>query len=43
MWAVKHTGLNPSHRQFKLFTEWFWRVVPAPGNPYYDLERGADS
>lgn len=43
MWAVKHTGLNPSHRQFKLFTEWFWRVVPAPGNPYYALERGADS
>ncbi|GAB2876525.1 DUF7848 domain-containing protein [Streptomyces mayteni] len=39
-WALRHTGLNPTHRQFKLTTEWFWRVCPAPGNPYFDLEKG---
>ncbi|MGP3982892.1 DUF7848 domain-containing protein [Streptomyces sp. KR80] len=36
IWALKHTGLNPAHRQFRLTTESFWRVTPAPGNPYYD-------
>ncbi|TDC80425.1 hypothetical protein [Streptomyces hainanensis] len=39
-WALRHTGLNTSHRQFKLTTEWFWRVVPSPGNPYRALESG---
>lgn len=34
VWALKHTGLNPSHRQFKATVESFWRVTPAPGNPY---------
>ncbi|WP_455680093.1 DUF7848 domain-containing protein [Streptomyces prunicolor] len=34
VWALKHTGLNPSHRQFKATIESFWRVTPAPGNPY---------
>ncbi|TDC75554.1 hypothetical protein [Streptomyces hainanensis] len=38
MWALRHTGLNTTHRRFRLATEWFWRVVPAPGNPYFDLE-----
>ncbi|MGW3949647.1 DUF7848 domain-containing protein [Streptomyces sp. NPDC004752] len=34
VWALKHTGLNPTHRQFKATTETFWRVTPADGNPY---------
>ncbi|MGP3967904.1 DUF7848 domain-containing protein [Streptomyces sp. 6N223] len=40
MWALQHTGRNIHHRQFKLFTEWFLRVSPAPGNPLYELEGG---
>lgn len=40
MWALKHTGLNTTHRQYKLMTEWFWRVSPAPGNPLYEHESG---
>ncbi|MBW8795962.1 MAG: hypothetical protein JF597_20915 [Streptomyces sp.] len=34
IWALKHTGLNPTHRQFKAVAETFWRVTPAHGNPY---------
>lgn len=34
VWALKHTGLNPTHRQYKAMVESFWRVDPAPGNPY---------
>ena len=34
LWALKHTGLNPSHRQFQSQMLGFWRVDPAPGNPY---------
>ncbi|MFK0285018.1 hypothetical protein ACIQVL_31760 [Streptomyces sp. NPDC090499] len=34
IWALKHTGLNPMHRQFKAVAETFWRVTPAYGNPY---------
>ncbi|WP_405730092.1 hypothetical protein OG607_29725 [Streptomyces sp. NBC_01537] len=34
IWTLKHTGLNPSHRQFQPRTLGFWRVDPAPGNPY---------
>ncbi|SFC84621.1 hypothetical protein SAMN05421773_106255, partial [Streptomyces aidingensis] len=37
-WALKHTGLNPSHRRFTLHTAQPWLVSPAPGNPYYDRE-----
>jgi hypothetical protein len=40
MWALKHTGLNPEHRLFKLKTESFWRTAPVPGNPYYESEAG---
>ncbi|MFB7086774.1 hypothetical protein [Streptomyces sp. NPDC056296] len=36
-WALKHTGLNPSHRQYKAMVETYWRVTPAPGNPYREL------
>ncbi|MEO3751754.1 hypothetical protein [Streptomyces sp. B6B3] len=39
LWALEHTGRNVSHRQFKLYTEWFMRVDPAPGNPLYDREK----
>lgn len=42
MWALKHTGLNVTHRQFKLFTEWFLRASPAPGNPLYEMEAGQE-
>ncbi|SFD41183.1 hypothetical protein SAMN05421773_114171, partial [Streptomyces aidingensis] len=38
VWALKHTGLNPSHRRFTLHTAQPWLVSPAPGNPYYDRE-----
>ncbi len=38
MWALKHTGLNPSHRQFKAMVETYWRVTPAEGNPYRELD-----
>ncbi|MFI6248503.1 hypothetical protein [Streptomyces sp. NPDC051016] len=34
VWALKHTGLNPAHRQFKAMAATFWRVTPAEGNPY---------
>jgi hypothetical protein len=34
VWALKHTGLDPDHRQFKATAETFWRVTPAEGNPY---------
>jgi len=34
IWALKHTGLNPDHRQFRATTETFWRVTPTEGNPY---------
>jgi hypothetical protein len=36
MWALRHTGGNPSHRLFKLRTESYWRTDPAPGNPYHE-------
>ena len=38
VWALKHTGLNPTHRQFKAMAETFWRVTPAEGNPYGELD-----
>lgn len=41
MWALKHTGLNPQHRLFKLKTECYWRTAPVPGNPYYEGEAGS--
>jgi hypothetical protein len=34
VWTLKHTGLDPTHRQFKATAETFWRVTPADGNPY---------
>ncbi|WP_062207116.1 hypothetical protein [Streptomyces sp. NBRC 109706] len=38
-WALRHTALNTDHRQFRLTTEWFLRVDPAPGNPLHDQEK----
>lgn len=38
VWALKHTGLNPSHRQYKSMVETFWRVTPAEGNPYREID-----
>ncbi|WP_431044803.1 hypothetical protein ACQUSR_24695 [Streptomyces sp. P1-3] len=38
VWALKHTGRNPGHRQFKATAETFWRVTPAPGNPYREID-----
>ncbi|MDX3569477.1 hypothetical protein [Streptomyces sp. ID05-47C] len=38
VWALKHTGLNPSHRRYKAVAETFWRVTPARGNPYQESE-----
>ncbi|MER6080270.1 hypothetical protein [Streptomyces sp. NPDC001833] len=38
IWALKHTGQYPAHRQFKAITETFWRVTPANGNPYAGQE-----
>ncbi|MEV8406892.1 hypothetical protein AB0R12_14070 [Streptomyces niveus] len=35
-WALNHTGDNPSHRGFRGITTAFFRVTPAPGNPYAD-------
>lgn len=37
LWALKHTGANSDHRQFKLLTESFWRVDPAPSNPLHGV------
>jgi hypothetical protein len=38
VWALKHTGLNPDHRQFKATAETFWTVTPTKGNPYHDAQ-----
>jgi hypothetical protein len=38
VWVLKHTGLNPTHRQYKATAETFWRVTPAKGNPYRELD-----
>ncbi|MGW0708205.1 DUF7848 domain-containing protein [Streptomyces sp. NPDC002643] len=38
VWALKHTGLHPTHRQFKAAAETFWRVTPAEGTPYRESE-----
>ncbi|MER6625415.1 hypothetical protein [Streptomyces sp. NPDC000931] len=37
-WALKHTGLNPAHRQYKAMVETYWRVTPAEGNPYREFD-----
>lgn len=37
VWALKHTGLNPAHRQYKAMVETYWRVTPTEGNPYRGL------
>jgi hypothetical protein len=34
VWALKHAGANPNHRSYRAIKTSFWRVVPAPGNPY---------
>jgi hypothetical protein len=34
LWALKHTGQRPDHRSFRAIQTTFWRVTPAPGNPY---------
>lgn len=33
-WALKHTGQRPGHRSFRATETSFWRVTPAPSNPY---------
>ncbi|MBT2401466.1 hypothetical protein [Streptomyces sp. ISL-100] len=33
IWALKHTGLNPTHRSFRAVQTSFWRATPAPTNP----------
>ncbi|MFC5244683.1 hypothetical protein [Streptomyces atrovirens] len=38
IWALKHTDLNPAHRQYKAMVETYWRVTPAEGNPYQELD-----
>jgi hypothetical protein len=38
IWALKHTGLNPTHRQYKAMVETYWRVTPAEGNPYRESD-----
>lgn len=38
VWAIKHTGLNPTHRQYKAMVETYWRVTPAEGNPYREID-----
>ncbi|MER5802798.1 hypothetical protein [Streptomyces mirabilis] len=32
LWALKHTGLHPAHRRFRLRVLGVWRGDPAPGN-----------
>lgn len=42
VWALKHTGLNPAHRQFTATAETFWCVTPTDGNPHRESDaRGA--
>ena len=38
IWVLKHTDLNPAHRQYKAMVETYWRVTPAEGNPYQELD-----
>lgn len=38
VWALKHTGLNPTHRQYKATAETFWRVTPTGDNPYRERD-----
>lgn len=38
IWALKHTGLHPAHRQYKATVETYWRTMPAEGNPYRELD-----
>lgn len=38
VWALKHTGRNPTHRQYKAMIETYWRVTPAEGNPYRESD-----
>ncbi|MFI8091377.1 hypothetical protein ACIF9R_24155 [Streptomyces sp. NPDC086080] len=38
IWALKHTGLNPAHRQYKAMVESYWCVTPAADNPYRALD-----
>jgi hypothetical protein len=40
-WVLKHTGLNPTHRQYKAMTETYWSVTPAEGNPYREHDQHA--
>jgi hypothetical protein len=40
MWALKHTGMHPVHRLFKLKTESYWLTAPTPGNPHCAQESG---
>lgn len=34
VWALKHTGAYPNHRSYRAIQTSFWRITPAPGNPY---------
>ncbi|WP_406414844.1 hypothetical protein [Streptomyces sp. NBC_01614] len=42
VWALKHTGLNPGHRQYKAMVETYWRVAPAEGNLYRESDGSHD-
>ncbi|WP_274561989.1 hypothetical protein [Streptomyces spiramyceticus] len=39
IWALKHTGLKPTHRGYRAVQTTFWRASPAPGNPLYSSEQ----
>ncbi|MFE7029429.1 hypothetical protein ACFU9Y_03900 [Streptomyces sp. NPDC057621] len=39
IWALKHTGLRPQHRTFAAIITTTWRVSPAEGNPFHEMER----
>jgi hypothetical protein len=38
VWALKHTGRNPAHRQYKAMVETYWRVTPTGDNPYRESD-----
>lgn len=42
VWVLQHTGANPDHRQYAATVQTFWRVDPAPGNPYYEFSYARD-
>lgn len=39
LWAIKHTGERPEHRSYRATSMSFWRVNPADGNPYGEVDQ----